>query len=219
MKHKSVVAIFGLMILFVIPTASAQSIPDWIKNNAGWWAEGTITDADFILGIQFLLGAGILSVHQTSASDQQDQEIPDWIKNNAGWWAEGLISDDDFINGIQYLIKIGLISVEQAQVQTLVGQFTDADFIHRTSGTATLVIEGDTRMLEFENFETLGGPDLYVYLSADKSASDFVNLGKLDTFKGAQSYEIASSVDIEKYNNVLVWCQAFGVLFGSAELS
>ena len=37
-------------------------IPDWIKTNAGWWAEGAIDDATFISGIQFLIQEGILSV-------------------------------------------------------------------------------------------------------------------------------------------------------------
>jgi len=157
---------------------------------------------------------------QLDAGTSEESQIPEWIKNNAGWWSQGLISDDDFINGIQYLIQVGIISVaEQIQVQTFVGQFTDADFIHRTSGTATLVIDGDTRILEFENFETLNGPDLYVYLSSDKSDSDYINLGMLDKFKGKQTYEIKNSIDLKKYNNVLVWCKAFGVLFGSAELS
>jgi hypothetical protein len=205
------------------PSDESQ-IPDWIKNNAGWWADGTITDSDFVLGIQFLIRDGILSVPPTSTSDQQEGEIPDWIKNNAGWWSQGLISDNDFINGIQYLIGVGIISVEeqiqeQTPVQTLAGEFSDADFIHKTSGIATLVIQGDMRTLEFENFETLNGPDLYVYLSTDKKASDFVDLGQIDRFKGDQSYAVGNSVDIEKYNHVLVWCKAFNVLFGSAELS
>jgi hypothetical protein len=197
-----------------------SAIPEWIKNNAGWWADGTITDLDFITGIQYLIQQDILSVPQTSATGGQEDGIPDWIKNNAGWWAQGLISDDDFLNGIQYLIGIGLITVEeQIQTQTLAGEFEDADFIHRTSGTATVTIQGDSKTLKFTNFETLNGPDLFVYMSADKSDKDFVNLGTLDSFKGDQSYSMPDSVDIVKYHNVLIWCKAFGVLFGSAELS
>ena len=104
-------------------------------------------------------------------------------------------------------------------MQTLVGQFVDGDFIHRTSGTATVTTnENDQRVLQFENFETLNGPDLFVYLATDNSASDFVNLGMLEQFKGEQSYEISNAVDLAKYNKVLVWCKAFGVLFGSADL-
>ena len=197
-----------------------SAIPEWIKNNAGWWADGTITDSDFITGIQYLIQQDILSVPQTSVTASDEEGIPEWIKNNAGWWAQGLISDDDFLNGIQYLIGIGLISVEsQVQTQTFEGQFQDADFIHRTSGTATITVTGDSATLDFTDFEVTNGPDLYVYLSTDKSDSDFVDLGLISKFKGDQSYTISDSVDFVKYDNVLIWCKAFGVLFGSAEVS
>ena len=39
-----------------------QNIPSWIKNNAGWWADGTINDDSFIQGIQFLIKEGIISL-------------------------------------------------------------------------------------------------------------------------------------------------------------
>jgi Electron transfer DM13 len=62
------------------------------------------------------------------------------------------------------------------------------------------------------------GPDLYVYLSTDKNASDFVNLGRLKGNVGDQNYEIPDGTDFSKYDTALIWCQAFSVLFGSAEL-
>jgi len=90
------------------------AIPSWIKNNAGWWAEGTIDDDSFVQGIQFLIKEGIMTIPKTTqgvggASD----EIPSWIKNNAGWWADGTIDDNSFIQGIQFLIKEGIMSVPQ----------------------------------------------------------------------------------------------------------
>ncbi len=87
-------------------------IPDWIKNNAGWWAEGSIGDSDFVSGIQFLIKEGILVIPETiQTSSQGSNEIPDWIKNNAGWWAEGSIGDSDFVSGIQYLVEEGIINL------------------------------------------------------------------------------------------------------------
>ncbi len=41
---------------------SFKSIPDWIKNNACWWAEGLIGDDDFVKGIQYLVEQGIIQV-------------------------------------------------------------------------------------------------------------------------------------------------------------
>ena len=37
-------------------------VPEWIKNNAGWWAEGAIDDNSFVQGIQFLIKEGIMSI-------------------------------------------------------------------------------------------------------------------------------------------------------------
>jgi len=42
--------------------STSSEIPTWIKNNAGWWADGTIDDNSFIQGIQFLVKEGILRV-------------------------------------------------------------------------------------------------------------------------------------------------------------
>ncbi|KAG0511236.1 MAG: hypothetical protein NPMRD1_250005 [Nitrosopumilales archaeon] len=86
-------------------------IPSWIKSNAGWWAEDKIEDLDFVLGIQFLIIEGIVSIPPTEPSNSNSQEIPEWIKNNAGWWSEDLISDSDFVLGIQYLISNGIMVI------------------------------------------------------------------------------------------------------------
>jgi len=86
-------------------------IPSWIKSNAGWWAEDKIEDSDFVLGIQFLIIEGIVSIPPTEPGNSNSQEIPEWIKNNAGWWSEDLISDSDFVLGIQYLISNGIMVI------------------------------------------------------------------------------------------------------------
>jgi hypothetical protein len=46
-----------------IPTTviPQSAIPKWIKNNAGWWADGQIDDNSFIQGIQFLIKEGIIN--------------------------------------------------------------------------------------------------------------------------------------------------------------
>ena len=89
------------------------AIPEWIKNNAGWWAEGSIGDSDFVQGIQFLIKEGIMKIPPTDqGSGSGVNKIPEWIKNNAGWWAEGAIGDSDFVQGIQFLIKEGIMRIE-----------------------------------------------------------------------------------------------------------
>jgi hypothetical protein len=46
----------------------SNQIPSWIKNNAGWWADGSIDDNSFIQGIQFLIKEGIMKIKQPSTA-------------------------------------------------------------------------------------------------------------------------------------------------------
>lgn len=87
-------------------------IPHWIKNTAGWWSTGAVSDSEFVSAMQYLIQQGILKIPQTTQSSLlQSSQIPTWIKTNAGWWANGQISDDEFIKGIQYLITNGIIKI------------------------------------------------------------------------------------------------------------
>jgi len=91
-------------------TESKVIVPDWVKSNAGWWAENKISDSDFVKGIQYLIKQKIIKVSSVTP-ETKTQKIPDWVKSNAGWWAENKISDSDFVKGIQYLIQNGIIMV------------------------------------------------------------------------------------------------------------
>jgi hypothetical protein len=88
-------------------------IPNYIKNNAGWWAAGAIGDSDFVQGIQYLIKERIIQIPPTEqGSGSGGNKIPDYIKNNAGWWAEGAIDDETFVQGLQYLIKEGIMRIQ-----------------------------------------------------------------------------------------------------------
>ena len=86
-------------------------IPSWIKNNAGWWSEGSIDDNSFVQGIQYLIKEGIMKIpEKANTSNVEEKEIPSWIKNNAGWWANDQITDSDFVSGIEYLVNHKIIT-------------------------------------------------------------------------------------------------------------
>lgn len=110
---------------------------------------------------------------------------------------------------------------QQSQNNTLTGTFTGiGDGFHNVDGVAKVIpVDSGAQILRLENFKATNGPDLYVYLSKDKSASDFINVGRLKGNVGNQNYEIPTGTDLSKYNTVLVWCRAFSFLFGSAQMS
>jgi hypothetical protein len=101
-----------------------------------------------------------------------------------------------------------------------IGEFVGVnDGIHNAEGLAKVIqLDDATMILRLENFKATNGPDLYVYLAADYSASDIVNLGRLKGNIGNQNYDIPEGTDFSRYNTVLIWCKAFSVLFGSAQL-
>jgi len=105
-----VYTVIVLSVIILIPNAFAENVPDWVKNNAGWWATDQIDDSSFLQGIQYLIKEGIMVIPPTETYESSNsEEIPAWIKNNAGWWATDQIDDSSFISGMQYLIKSGII--------------------------------------------------------------------------------------------------------------
>ena len=103
----------------------------------------------------------------------------------------------------------------------LTGNLIDAgDGFHMASGQVkVLEIPDGTQIPRFENLDVTNGPDLYVYLATDITAKDFVSLGRLKGNMENQNYLIPENTDFEKYNTVLIWCQAFSTLFGSSKLT
>ncbi len=89
---------------------------------------------------------------------------------------------------------------------------------HPASGTVRIVEADGKRYIRYENFKTINGPDIYVYLAKDLDAKEYVNLGRVRATEGNINYEIPAEVNVGDYPYVLTWCEAFGVLFNSAKL-
>ena len=83
-----------------------------------------------------------------------------------------------------------------------------------------------SRLLRLTSFSTSNGPDVHVVLArADdpaldqeivKTGLDYVELGPLKGNQGDQNYDIPASVDLKKYNAVVIYCERFHAVFGMA---
>jgi len=108
----------------LVPNSSAQDaqIPNWIKNVAGWWGAGEISENEFVTGIEYMINNNIILLDFVPCNDKiqsqygDTKSVPDWIKNNANWWSENLIDDTDFINGLQYLIEYKIIKIDNKKI-------------------------------------------------------------------------------------------------------
>ena len=90
---------FVYLILIVLTISqlnfvnAQDSIPDWVKNTAGWWASDAISETEFVNSIEFLINEGIIDV-SASSNSKSEEGVPNWVKNTAGWWASDAISED-----------------------------------------------------------------------------------------------------------------------------
>jgi hypothetical protein len=94
-------------------------IPGWIKNVAGWWANGEIAEKEFLTAIGYLINNNIISLSTMPCGifgTSSTESVPGWVKNNAKWWSEDLIEDTDFINGIKYLVEKQIISIDNKKI-------------------------------------------------------------------------------------------------------
>jgi hypothetical protein len=108
-----------------------------------------------------------------------------------------------------------------ANVSTIrIGSFVGAgDGFHNAEGIANAIpLEDGQNILRLENFKSTNGPNVHLYLATDKTASNFIDLGRLKANNGNQNYNIPAGTDLSKYSMVLIWCKDFSVLFGSAQL-
>ena len=65
------------------------------------------------------------------------------------------------------------------------------DGFHNAQGNIKVVSLPDGgKILRLENFKSTNGPNVHVYLSSDKRATDYVDLGKLKANNGNQNYNI-----------------------------
>lgn len=85
-----------------------DQIPSWIKNTAGWWCEGSISDGEFLKGIEYLTSHDVIKI-QSIPQSGSEKTVPALVKNSMCWWADGSVSDAEFINSIAFLVKNGII--------------------------------------------------------------------------------------------------------------
>jgi len=87
-----------------------------------------------------------------------------------------------------------------------------------TTGTASVYDQSGTKYIVFDPFMSHSGPDLYVYLSKDANAIDYIRVGKLQAISGRQIYSVPGNPSLNDYRYVHIWCQAYSVDFARAEI-
>jgi len=56
------ITIIGFLGFSITASAADSAIPEWIKNNAKWWSEGSITETDYIKSLEYLIIQGVIQI-------------------------------------------------------------------------------------------------------------------------------------------------------------
>ena len=113
-------------------------------------------------------------------------------------------------------LTVGTSFDTTAAAKIATGNFTSA--VHTTTGRVTWYQQGNKQYLYLTNFATDAGPDLKVYIAKNTNGGSFVNIGNLASNTGNQVYEFTGNINPTEYPYILIWCQRFSVLFGSANI-
>jgi len=175
--------------VLIIPNTFADSVPDWVKNTAGWWATDQISETEFVNAVEFLVKENIIQVNVSQTSETSDG-VPDWVKNTAGWWATDQISETEFVNAIKFLTESGLINIssyncDQSEDRDRNGVPDIIDTAPVLSGRSFDDILEIGYVFENKNWSNCYFPkDLshYTFLDVDLSYSDFSDSKLFNTF-------------------------------------
>lgn len=114
-------------------------------------------------------------------------------------------------------------------VQVGTGKFTKLDAIRQASGDVTIFQQSDnTKVVRFENFGIVNGPDLRVVMSQSsapdtvdtmKANDSEIDLGQLKGVTGNQNYDVPAELDLSQYNTVVIYSRTLNVVYSYAPLT
>ncbi len=127
------------------------------------------------------------------------------------------------LTGLVVLISSGYGSIGAAEVLNS-SKFVTVDADHQTMGTVEILRKENRIYVRLaDDFSTAEGPDLHLLLHEKNppigyDKGDYVSLGRLKSFNGAQVYMVPDDVALDRYISVVVWCRKFNIVFGTAHL-
>ena len=63
--------VFSILLVSVsLNVADAQTVPEWVKNNALWYGQGVISETEFLNAIKFLIDEGVLVIETSEPVPQ-----------------------------------------------------------------------------------------------------------------------------------------------------
>ena len=109
--------------------------------------------------------------------------------------------------------------VSESNIQTISAGIFSGLAGHNAGGTVKLLKIGSEYYVRLEDdFTVTNGPDLFVHFGKDGQYTASARLGNLKGNIGGQNYKVPTELNPADFNEVWIWCRAFSVPFGKAQL-
>ena len=166
------------------PELSDIVIPEWIRQMVKFYADGDISDQEFVAAIEHLIKLGVIKSPRLSIVDQDEEHmqqvmgvqkeviVPTWIQTNARWYADGAISGSEFVGGIEYMVEEEIISSPKIKVQPKPEKQIDPPSLQLDSGAADIAPELLKHLYAFNKWNELTATWL---LETKKAEADILN--------------------------------------------
>ena len=108
-KLKIIISICVVSFFFLVfSEVQAQNVPDWVKNTALWYGEGTISETEFLNAIKFLIENDIIVIESETVDNLQPvSKTMNIIIPNGN----GNIERTGFYLPLNAIVKIGTVVV------------------------------------------------------------------------------------------------------------
>jgi hypothetical protein len=183
--------------------AESSNIPDWVKNNAAWWADGQIGESDFLNGMQYLVSQGILEipiteVSATSISLSEDETAQSFVVhyNGGDYFIDPLtifsysqfvhISDtvnsgdaSSFRSTPTFFLR-SLPSLDKAPIYELVDKYVNAGQKPTMFDVSIEVLSGNGSLIQTWEYRKCAIVDYATYVDDDKDEYPFGDQDKAE---------------------------------------
>lgn len=217
----SIIVISLVSVSFTSISAQTNTIPDWVKSNAEWWADGQIGDTEFIKAMQYLINQGLIVIPVTYVASavvsdltENDRAMSIVVHYNGeifGQDGETIYTYSEFQHlsstvktntGIQTVIPTvptfylaGLPSIDKKIVYNLVDEFVNPGRPPAQYDVQVEILTGDGKGIQTWDYRKCSIIDYVTYLDSSKLDYRFADL------------------DESEIREVLVWeCAGFSLL-------
>jgi len=76
LKMSIIMMIFSVLLVSLSTNEAAAQVPEWVKNNALWYGQGDISEAEFLNAIEFLIENKIITIESSEVvSEMKEAQI------------------------------------------------------------------------------------------------------------------------------------------------